>query len=306
MSGYQCMNREDFLPTSPTDTSIQCHGSWPHTPEYFSDPYQPLSPSLCATVALGARVRDGMDLTAITRKESIRDGSLNSTHHEARITVSGAGLWNNIEDNEDHSQREADGRPPPPESLCMACEPSLMTLDFRVMQEDWPQQSEDYFSRTFVGHQAAIPYPDQPTTNSPHDIFGPNIKLDAVLPLCDSSYATAGAFNEDILYPNLVLSAAQESRYHDEPGVRSRVNKIPRTQARQQGAKLNNSEATKEMSLMDDVNQFYIEADETEDVAVNAQCRHRVPHNPICKDSLLVRLEYRATPLGADEENSCL
>ncbi len=224
------MDRQDVLPTTPIHPSIKHRRSSPHKREYPLDPYKPLSTPPYATLTSGTSFSDGINQTISPEEDSFHDGSFSSAYHDARITISGAGVWNYIEGSEDHSQTEADG---------------------------------------------------QPMTDSPNDVFGLKNTLDTTLPLCDSSYATAGAYNEDITHPNSASLAAEEIGSPNEQGLRYRGYKIPRTQARQEGSSLTDPEAIKYLSLMDDVDQFSIEADETKDVVLGSQRRRRAPQNAI-------------------------
>jgi len=275
------MDRQGYWLTTRTDANGPYRGSPSYTSKCSPDPRQPLLPLLSANAGVSANVSDGINHTIISRRGSINDGGLNSARHEARTTITGAELWNNIEGNEGESQTEADSRQSPPKPSCMVYNCNFVARSFGFVDQGWPRQSEDHPSHTFAGHRATTSLPTQPVTDDPSEFFGPKNTLDATLPWCDRSYATAGAFNEDIGHSNSVPSAAQENGFPNESWLRSRVYKIPHLRARQEGASLNGSEATVYLSLMDDVEKFSTEVDETEDVVVNAQRRRRAPQNPI-------------------------
>jgi len=144
-------------------------------------------------------------------------------------------------------------------------------LGFNEINQSWSQQSMDNPSHAFACQDAAISHKNQPMSGGQNGVLGPKNTTNTILPWCDSSYATAGAFNEDINHPNPLWSAMQRNSSLNKLRSTSVETKMLRTQRLKQRTSLDDLEATKDLILLADIYKFYREADETEDVLVKAQ-----------------------------------
>jgi hypothetical protein len=253
----------------PSDAN---HGAFsPHTPNHHSSPYQTLSlpPYAIATVSMISG--DGIHRVMSSEKEYLDDVTVDSGHLDRENTISNTGSWNDTGYYKRASQTDITSRPDPLEYLSLAYKAKAAALGSNEINQSWSQQSMDNPSHAFACQDAAISHTNQPMSRGQTDVLGPKNTLDAVLPWCDSSYATAGAFNEEINHPNPLWSAMQPISTLNKLSSSSIDNKMLRTQRLKQRTGLGDLDATKDLLLLADIYQFYSEADETEDVLVKAQ-----------------------------------
>lgn len=224
---------------------------------------------------------DGIHRVISPETEYLYNITVDSEHPRVEYTIPNTGPSNNTEYYKRTSQTEITSRPDPLEHISMAYKAKAVALGFNDINQSWPQHCKDHFPHAFVDHQAATCHTHRRMMDGQNDVPSPKNALDATLLWCDSSYATAGAFNEDIAHPNPLSPAAQENSFLSEPRSPSGENKMLPTQTLQPRASRDDLEATKYLLLLADIYQFYSDADETGGVVVKLQ----IPLFPI-QDSI--------------------
>lgn len=224
---------------------------------------------------------DGIHPVISAEKEYLDDVTVGSEHLDMENTISNTGSWNNTDDYKRIGQTEIISRPDPLEHISLAYKAKALALGFNDMNQSWPQQSKSHSSHAFACHQAAISHTNQPMSGGQKDVLGPKDTTNTILPWCDSAYATAGAFNEDMNHPNPLWSAMQRNSSLNKLRSTSIGIKMLRTQRLKQRTSLDDLEAAKDLILLADISQFYREADEIEDVVVKAQSLQDSIRDPI-------------------------
>lgn len=174
---------------------------------------------------------DGIDRRTFSEQQSVFDGTTSPTEQDARTSVSGDELWNNIEGNEGDRQGRATSHQRALVPRCVAYNPFPSTHHSVLLHQGWPQQHSQFRSGITASCQAVGARTPGTMPDDPGDVFGSDKMLfDTGSTACDRSYATSGAFNEEINHLDATSSAGTSTHFCGSPSPGSRDDQIYRPQ----------------------------------------------------------------------------